>query len=81
MYLGVHFPIDICCGLLWGTTVGVFVWFLYQRLCKRLYTRNNFISSHYTSTGYACADIDIVVSILLLTIFYAILRACLMLYM
>lgn len=80
MYLGVHFPIDICCGLLWGATVGTAMWFLYHHLEKRFYRQKSFISSHYTSTGYELADIDIVVIVLLLTILYAILKACFMLY-
>lgn len=80
MYLGVHFPIDICCGLLWGATVGTLMWLLYHQLETRFYRQKSFISSHYTSTGYELADIDIVVSILLLTILYAILKACFMLY-
>ena len=81
MYLGVHFPIDICCGLFWGATVGTTIWFLYRKLYKRLYRQDNFISSHYTLTGYECADVDIVITVMLLTILYAILKACLMLYL
>ena len=81
MYLGVHFPIDICCGLLWGAIVGATTWFLYRKLYKRLYRQDHFISSHYTLTGYEYADVDVVAIILLLTILYAILKACLMLYL
>ena len=81
MYLGVHFPVDICCGLLWGAIVGTTVWFLYRKLYKRLYRQDHFISSHYTSTGYEFADVDIVVTVMLFTILYAILKGCLMLYL
>ena len=81
MYLGVHFPVDICCGLLWGAIVGTTVWVLYRKLYKRLYRQDHFISSHYTSTGYEFADVDIVVTVMLFTILYAILKGCLMLYL
>ena len=80
MYLGVHFPGDILCGLLWGGIVGTTVWFLHHRLSQRLVAGKHFISSQYTSTGYLLTDVDLVITVMVLTLLYAILRATLYLY-
>ena len=80
MYLGVHFPGDILCGLLWGGFVGTMVGLFYQRISRRIATTGSYISTQYTATGYERADVDIVVMVLLLTLFYAILKACCFLY-
>ena len=80
LYLGVHFPGDILVGLLWGTVVGTAVYLFYRRIEQRHSTGMKFISSQYTITGYQSSDIDIVVSVLLFTVLYALFRACLMLY-
>ncbi len=80
LYLGVHFPGDILCGLLWGGLVGTGVWLLHYRLNRRLSGGSNFISSQYTSTGYALTDVDMVIVVLVATLVYAIFRGCLYLY-
>lgn len=80
LYLGVHFPGDILCGLLWGGSVGTGIWFLHQYVYQKINTKDYFISTQYTKTGYQKSDVDIVVCILLLTIVYAILKSCFMLY-
>lgn len=79
MYLGVHFPGDILCGLLWGGLSGTAVYYLYYRVSGRMPARMNFISSQYTSTGYQLMDVDVVISVLFLTFIYTIIRACLVL--
>ena len=80
MYLGVHFPGDILCGLLWGGTVGVGMFFLHKRMASRMGTPVNFISSQYTATGYMVNDVHAVITVFALTIVYAILRDCFFLY-
>ena len=79
MYLGVHYPGDILCGLLWGGTVGTCVWLLHRRFAGQTDTQQTYITAQYTTTGYQTGDIDVVVCVLALTLFYAILRACLFL--
>lgn len=79
MYLGVHFPGDILCGLLWGGLSGTVVYYLYYRVNDRMSTRMNFISSQYTPTGYQLMDVDVVIGVLFLTFIYTIIRACLVL--
>ena len=80
MYLGVHFPGDILCGLLWGGFVGTAMWFVHNRISRRIPSTGSYISSQYTSTGYQITDVDAVVCVMLFTVAYAILRACCYLY-
>ena len=80
MYLGVHYPGDILCGLLWGGIVGVGVWLLYRQIYKRLFASKVFVSTYYTTTGYQLVDVDVVISVLVFTLIYAIMRACFYLY-
>lgn len=80
LYLGVHFPGDILCGLLWGGVVGTGMWFLHQYIYKKINTQDFYVSTQYTATGYQKSDVDIVICILLLTIVYAILKSCYTLY-
>ena len=80
LYLGVHFPGDILCRLLWGGLVGTSMWLMHHRLSRKLSGGSNFISSHYTSTGYALTDVDMVIVVLVATLVYAIFRGCLYLY-
>ena len=80
MYLGVHFPGDILCGLLWGGLVGSLVYYFFLRVERRFDNGMRFVSSQYTATGYQCDDVDVVVTVLVFTLFYALFRACFMLY-
>ena len=80
LYLGVHFPGDILCGLLWGGLVGTGVWLLHYRLHRRLPGGSCFMSAQYPSTGYALTDVDMVIVVLVATLVYAIFRGCLYLY-
>ena len=80
LYLGVHYPGDVLVGLLWGGIVGTAVWFLYYRICLKMNVKQLYVSSQYTSTGYQKVDVDVVISVLLFTFVYAILRACFFLY-
>lgn len=76
LYLGVHFPGDILVGLLWGGIVGTVVYLLFRRVTRTLSDGMNFVSAKYTRSGYLTADVNIVVMVLILTIIYAQIRAC-----
>lgn len=76
LYLGVHYPLDILCGLLWGGSVGSGIYFLYRYVDRRLlHSENDYVSSKYTSSGYRYSDIYIVALVLSLTLIYCILRS------
>lgn len=76
LYLGVHYPLDILCGLLWGGSVGTGIYFLYRYVDRRLlHSENDYVSSKYTSSGYRYSDIYIVELVLSLTLIYCILRS------
>ena len=76
LYLGVHYPLDILCGLLWGGSVGTGIYFLYRYVDRRLlHSENDYVSSKYTSSGYRYSDIYIVALVLSLTLVYCILRS------
>ena len=76
LYLGVHYPLDILCGLLWGGSVGTGIYFLYGYVDRRLlHSENDYVSSKYTSSGYRYSDIYIVALVLSLTLIYCILRS------
>lgn len=78
IYLGVHYPGDILFGLLWGGVVGCAVYYFYYRIRKNLGGGVNFVSSQYTSKGYRITDVDVVVSVLMFTLVYALVKACFM---
>lgn len=68
IYLGLHYPLDILCGLLWGAAVGVFAYYVYCKVYNRISPVNNYVSTQYTSTGYSLGDVDIV-ELVLVSIF------------
>lgn len=76
LYLGVHFPGDILCGLTWGLIVGTFVYYVYYRFTRGMVFGRRYISTQYTSTGYQRSDCDIPVAILVFTLLYALIKAC-----
>ena len=76
LYLGVHYPGDILVGLLWGSIVGTFAYYVFYRLTRRMTSQQHFISTKYTSTGYERADCDIPVAVLVFTLLYALIKAC-----
>ena len=85
MYLGVHFPGDITVGLIWGTIVGFFVYYLYRSLTQR-YPNLQFTTRHRildnsrentptTSAGFDRRAVNVAVVVLMLTFVYAFVRA------
>ena len=73
--LGLHYPLDILCGLLWGVVVGILAYIVYYKIYSRIAPANNYISTQYTSTGYSLSDVDIVELVLVLTIVYTVIAA------
>ncbi len=75
LYLGMHYPSDIIVGLAWGALVGIFMYYLYDRLYSRLSAGGEFISTQYTSKGYTIQSIDIVVCTLAAMYIFSIIAA------
>lgn len=63
VYLGVHFPGDILCGLLWGGASGALMWWL----CEKLLPNN--------ISAYRKTDVLVVICTLTALFFYAFIRA------
>ena len=78
LYLGVHYPSDILCGLVLGVVVGLLVYLLYYRLYYKISPKIKYISNQYTSTGYAHDDLDFVMGVIMFILVYVLLRACIM---
>lgn len=78
LYLGVHYPSDILCGMIIGIIVGILVYLLYYKIYLRISPKINYISNQYTSTGYDHDDIDKALVILMLTLVYVVTRSVVM---
>lgn len=78
LYLGVHYPSDILCGMIIGIIVGILVYLLYYKINLRISPKINYISNQYTSTGYDHDDIDKAMVILMLTLVYVVTRSVVM---
>lgn len=68
LYLGQHYLTDVLVGLTWGIIVGTICYMVHKHLYRRISTKLHFVSSQYTVTGYSLVDIDIVLSVIALTI-------------
>lgn len=78
LYLGVHYPSDILCGMIIGIVVGILVYIIYYKIYLRISPKINYISNQYTSTGYDHDDIDKAMVILMLTLVYVVTRSVVM---
>lgn len=75
IYLGVHYPLDILTGALWGILCGVMVYMFYRWLCKRFSPPAHVISSSYTVTGYRRSDLRPILGVFPVIFVYIIIRA------
>lgn len=73
--LACHYPSDVAVGILWGLLVGALVYFGYYKVYYSFNHRTKYISTQYTSTGYAKTDVDICISIIVFTVIYAIIKS------
>lgn len=75
MFLGLHYPSDILCGIICGIVFSIAAYYLYTFLYKKISHRKNYISTQYTSSGYAFLDIDVVIVTLTTTILIGVIWA------
>jgi undecaprenyl-diphosphatase len=55
--------------------MGFIAYVVYLKLYLRISPQFHYVSSHYSSTGYALDDIDTVIAVMVLTLIYAMVRA------
>lgn len=71
LYLGLHYPTDILCGLIWGLLIALGAYRIYLHFSSRWGTYRPTSTVQCTSSGYALEDIRnllVVLSTLLCTI-------------
>jgi len=59
IYLGLHYPGDILCGMLFGVLTGGAVYLCYRALACSGEARKQYYSSQYTSSGFLVDDCDV----------------------
>lgn len=77
LYLGVHYPSDVLCGLLFGAIVGSVVYWVHLKLYYKVTPHFRYVSEAFTKTGYSIGDIDMVIATLVFILLYAIFKSVL----
>ncbi|MBQ7360909.1 MAG: phosphatase PAP2 family protein [Bacteroidaceae bacterium] len=68
IYLGVHYPGDILCGIVVGILSGLFVYRIYSYIRDKMRSGNRgWISDNYTKSGYSVSDIHFMLMVLYAT--------------
>jgi undecaprenyl-diphosphatase len=74
IYLGVHYPLDIICGALVGISCALLVYLLYCYLKKFTgFFYKPAVGERATSTGIAYKNMWLIISMLLLTVYFIII--------
>ena len=71
LYLGQHFLTDITVGAMWGIVSAILAYYIYDKVYGRITEKKAFISEQYTVTGFAISDVNIVVTVFMLTVIAA----------
>jgi len=77
IYLGVHYPLDILTGALWGVLCAVSVYAFYRWLSKRLNPHPHVFMSSFTKTGYRRSDMIPIIYVFPIIFVYIIIRGTL----
>lgn len=75
LYLGVHSPLDIAVGTVFGIFAGGMIYVLYHLGEKRFCAQRDYFSSVYTSSGYLTNDLLLIDLVFALTLAYIAFRA------
>ncbi len=60
IYLGVHYPGDVLCGALLGTSIAIVIYLVFVFIRKRIDNSSVRITAQYTSSGYLVDDVHMV---------------------
>ena len=77
MYLGVHYPLDILMGTLWGILCGMAVYAFYRWLNRKFFPSASTFTPSYTATGYKRSDLYPILGVFPVTFIYIIIRGVL----
>lgn len=77
IYLGVHYPLDILTGALWGVLCGVGVYAFYCWFSKRLDPHTHVFMSSFTKTGYRRSDLVPIICVFPIIFIYILVRGIL----
>lgn len=81
IYLGVHYPLDIAAGTLWGILCGAMVYEVYRRVRNHFHLPADMkVSACSTATGYRRTDFTPVFVVFPLIFVYVIVKAILFSY-
>lgn len=75
LYLGVHYPGDVLCGFIWGTIAGCLAYLVFYKVYFKISPKLNYISTQYTQSGYSKEDINMIISVLVITLAVAVIGA------
>lgn len=73
IYLAKHFPLDVLCGAALGMLIGMVVYLLLRFVITRVQkSAKQYYSTTYTSSGFLCQDMYIILASVALTLLYVI---------
>ena len=73
LYLAMHYPSDILVGILYGTVVGAVAYLVFWGANRLFMPKQKYVSSHYSTTGYDIADVDVVACVMASTFVLAVI--------
>lgn len=75
LYLGVHYPLDILCGALFGTLSGALFWLVCHRACRGRLPRCDYGTARHTASGYMKSTLPAIFLMASVSLSYALVRA------